>query len=267
MMLRQRHRLRIDYGLAIALWAALVAQPGFAEEAASTAHGDSKASPSPAPSSENSSRRSVDEDAGKGAVKADDKRPSRGDDGRTQQGDRGHVETHATGKNPDTGAPSASNPTDIDTRISVQPRRLGAKPDRGRSAIESPLSRRLQRQTAPVPRNPNVPVRNAIGVSVQQPASAERRDLIRPHAPAAAAPAASVGAPAVPSNAGIHFNRADGSPDHHIAITTPAIVPPVANRAAINGTGLTHRNVGPPLIGGPKAAVAGVNGTMIKPKH
>ena len=266
MMFRQRHRLRIDYGLAIALWAALVAQPGFAEEAASTAHGDSKASPSPAPSSENSSRRSVDEDVGKGAAKADDKHPSRGDDGRTQQGDRGHVETHATGKNPDTGAPSASNPTDIDTRISVQPRRLGAKPDRGRSAIESPLSRRLQRQTAPVPRNPNVPVLNAIGVPVQQPAHAERRDFTRP-APVAMAPATPAGATAVPSNAGIHINRAEGAPDHHIAITTPAIVPPVANRAAINGTGLTHPSVGPPLIGGPKAAVAGVNGTMIKPKH
>jgi hypothetical protein len=110
-------------------------------------------------------------------------------------------------------------------------------------------------------------VRNAIGVPVHEPANAERRDLTRPHAPAAAAPAASVGATAVPSNTGIHINRAEGSPDHHSAITTPTIVPPVANRAAINGTGLTHRNVGPPLIGGPKAAVAGVNGTMIKPKR
>jgi hypothetical protein len=265
-MLRESHRLKIGFGLAaIALCAILTTQPGFAAEAA-TAHGDGKASPSVAPSGESSPRKSLDEDATKGVTNADDKRSARGDEGRIQQGDRGRTEPGAMEKSLDTGAPGATNPTDIDTRISVQPRRLGGKPDKvgGKSAIGLPLARKLQRPTPPTPRMLNVPVRNALGVPVQQH---ERRDLSRPHAPAAAAPAGSVGATAVPSNAGIHTNRAEGSPDHRGAITTPAIVPPLANRAAINGTGLTNRNVGPPLIGGPKAAIAGINGTAIKPKR
>jgi hypothetical protein len=51
-------------------------------------------------------------------------------------------------------------------------------------------------------------------------------------------------------------------------IANPAITPPVANRGAINGTGVTqHRNVGPPRIGGPTASAAGINGTTIRAKH
>jgi hypothetical protein len=264
MMLRERHRSNIGLGLAaIVLSAILATRPGFAEEPASTAHGDGKASTSPMPSGESSSRGSVNEDAGRGAAKADDKRPARGNEGRIQQGDRGRTEPGATEKGLDTGAPGATNPSDIDTRISVQPRRLGAKPDKaaGKTAIGSPLARRLQRQIPPTPRMPNVPV-NALGVPVQQRANTERRDLSRPYAPAAPA-----GATAAPSSAGSHVTRVEGPADHRVPTTNPVIVPPVANRAAINGTGLTRRNVGPPLIGGPKAAVAGVNGTMIKPKH
>jgi hypothetical protein len=263
MMLQEPQGLKIAFGLAAIVLCAIVAtQPGLAAEAAS-AHGDGKASKPSIPSRESGSSKSIDENAERG-TKAGDKGPARGNDGGTQQGERGRTETGATGKSLDTGAPGKTSPSDIDTRISVQPRRLGAKPGMAgaKSAIGSPLTRRLQRPIPPTPRMPNVPVRNALGVPVQPLANTERRDLNRPHAPAAPA-----GATAAPSSAGSRVTRVEGPADHRVPTTNPVIVPPVANRAAINGTGLTPRNVGPPLIGGPKAAVAGVNGTMIKPKH
>jgi hypothetical protein len=264
MMLRERHRSNIGLGFAaIVLCAILAMRPGLAAEAAS-AHGDGKASKPSMPSGESGSSKSIDENAERGATKTGDKGPARGNDGGTQQGERGRTETGATGKSLDTGAPGKTGPSDIDTRISVQPRRLGAKPDKaaGKTAIGSPLARRLQRPIPPTPRMPNVPVRNALGVPVQQRANTERRDLGRPFAPAAPG-----GVTAAPSSAGSNVTGVEGPADHRVPTTNPVVVPPGPNRGAINGTGLTHRNVGPPLIGGPKAAAAGVNGTTIKPKH
>lgn len=266
-MLMRRRRLKIGFQLVtIVLFGTLAIGSVFAEEAASRAHGDGKAS---APSAEPSDSRShTREDGGGGAAKADDRHTPRGDDNRSPQGEPARGETNEPGKGVNTGTPGGENRNDIDTRISVQPRRLGAKPDKGgaKTTIESPAARDHHRRMLSVPRAPVPPVRNAVGVPVPQHGNMERRDIAHPNSLAAPhnSPA---GATVVPGSTGSHVTKVEAGVDRHVPNANPVVTPPAANRGAITGTGLTHHNVGPSQIGGPKASVAGINGTTIKPKH
>jgi hypothetical protein len=263
-MSTRRRRSKISLKLAaIALLGALLMRPGFAAEAASSAHGDGKASPT----GESNAARAPAGDrqgGGDGAAKPDAQGP-RGDEGKAHDG--APPAGNETVKDANPSAPGGKDAGAVETNIA--PSRYLDKKNRtgqGKSAIESAATRNLHRRTLSVPHPQNRPVRNAIGVPVEQHKDAERHDTTHPASPAVPhnAPA---GAAAVPGAAGSHLTKVEGALDHHVPSANPVMTPLAANRGAINGTAVTHHNTGPPQIGGPKAASFGVNGTTIRPKH
>jgi len=150
-----------------------------------------------------------------------------------------------TGENPKGGIPAGSSGKDsdrIDTRVTVQPHGPALKPTTIKSLV--PGSPRSYRSSRPQPSGGVV--RNAIGARV--PA---RENLGRPNFPI------SVHSPAVgrTGNAVVTPNA------------KPFVRPPAPNSGAINGTTQMRRASGPSSIGGPARAVAGINGTTIRPKH
>jgi hypothetical protein len=245
-MLTRSGRLKVGFKLAaIALLGALLIRPGFAEEAGSTEHGDRKSSTS----GESSGARSPGgEDRGGGATKPD-----------------------APGKDVNTAAPAAGNANDIDTRISVQPRHLGARPDKGgaKNTIAPPLLRNSR--TFLAPRAPRPLLRNAVGVRVTPRDNAER-GFVRPNfvgpsrglssgSSVNAARNSPAGTTVLPGTIGSRVTSFDRRAPGTIPIAT------APNRGAINGTGVTRRNLGPSQIGGPKVSSTGINGTAIKPRR
>jgi hypothetical protein len=152
----------------------------------------------------------------------------------------------------------------IDTRITVQPRRLG-----GRDAVREgdtkprPFARHIFR-----PRRSESSghvTRDAIGLSVArqggtEPGSGQRHDLpALVHDPATAT--SGFGANA---NGGLaRTGAALGRPSN----ANPIVRPAALNRGAINGTSLARPGLGPSSIGGPAKPIAGINGTTIRPKH
>jgi hypothetical protein len=157
---------------------------------------------------------------------------------------------------------SGDRPSDIDTRITVQPRRLGksANPNTGHAhPAELPFARSLYhpRILSALPRAPYQPIRNAIGLPIPPRGTVGSRDGSHPNSLHASP---SVVSPAVPNNA---TGRLVGT-GSAVPRSTPNFVTPAAGRGTISGTGLAPRHQGPSQIGRPKA-VAGINGTTIKP--
>jgi len=144
---------------------------------------------------------------------------------------KGSIPAGASGKDSDR----------IDTRITVQPHRPALKPTTIKSLVPgSPRSFRLSRSLPS-----GGVVRNAIGARV--PA---RENLGGPHFPIS-----------------VHSPAAGRTGNAVVAPNLKPIVRPTAlNSGAINGTTQIRGSV-PSSIGGPGRAVAGINGTTIRPKH
>jgi len=172
---------------------------------------------------------------------------------------RGESAPQGTGK-PDTthtAVTRTEKPADIDTRISVQPRLLGKSINPNKPAAQTPYHRRT---LSTLPRVQIPPVRNAIGLPISPRGNLEPSTGLRsnrlPGSPFAVSPA-------VPNNTTSHSPRIGGATER-LPHSSPRVVSPVAGRGAINGTGLANRHLGPAQIGIPRA-VAGINGTAIKP--
>jgi hypothetical protein len=154
-------------------------------------------------------------------------------------------------------------PSDIDTRITMQPRRLGksVNPNTGHAHLaELPFPRNPYhpRTLAALPLAPySPPIRNAIGLPISPRGTVGPRDGSHPNSLRASP---SVVSPAVPNTA---TGRLVGT-GAAVPRSTPNFASPGAGRGAISGTGLAPRHQGPSQIGRPKA-VAGINGTTIKP--
>jgi hypothetical protein len=262
-MLMQRRRLKIGFHiLAIVLLGTLATRPGFAEDAAAGAHGDGKAGP---PSGEASGSRSPSGgDAGGGAARPDAHAP-RGDDGKNRES--APPAGNETVKDINPSAPGGKDAGAIDTNIAPS-RRLDKKPNKigeGTRTIDSMTTRNPHRRMLSVPQPPSHAVRNAIGVPVPAHPGTDRRDSLHP-GPLAAPHSSPGGTTVLPGNLGGRFTKTESSGvDHHVPNANPIVTAP--NRGAISGTGLTHHSLGPSQIGGPKASVAGINGTTIRPKH
>jgi hypothetical protein len=260
----QHRRLKIGFHiLAIVLLGTLATRPGFAENAASGAHGDSKAD---ALSGEASGSRSPSGgDAGGGATRPDVHAPH-GDDGKNREG--APPAGNEAVKDVNSSAPVGKDAGAIDTNIAPS-RRLDKKPNKigeGRTTIDSIATRNLHRRMLSAPQSPSHPVRNSIGVPVPASQGVDRHDSLHPGS--LAAPHISPGGTTViPGSVGSRFTKTESGVGHHVPNTNPIVLSPVPNRGAISGTGLTHHNSGPSQIGGPRASVAGINGTTIRPKH
>jgi hypothetical protein len=238
---------------AILLVGALLVRTAFAEEASSGAHGDGKGSAPPAEASGDKS--SSQGAAGEGA-KAEP-HPSHGDDGKTHQGSPADHDEAPKDSGPSIQTGKDSSNADLHVE---PPRRLDktkSKPGGDNATLQNKQG--ISRRLSPVPQAPN-PVRNAIGVVVPAPAHVELHDAAHPPPVGLRAPAVT---PVVP-NTTAPLGK-PGMTNH--PVPNLVITPSVANRGAINGTSVTHRNVGPPRIGGPTVSAAGINGTTIRAKH
>jgi hypothetical protein len=177
--------------------------------------------------------------------------------------------------NPDGSRPAAredaaggGKDTDaIDTRITVQPRRLGRRDAvREGDTKPRPFARHIFRPRRLSTREGSGRVtRDAIGLPVVRPDGMEQSTGQRHDLPAL------VHDPA-PATTGFGANAGGGLARTGAALGRPSNANPIArpaalNRGAINGTSLARPGLGPSSIGGPAKPIAGINGTTIRPKH
>jgi hypothetical protein len=257
-MRAQRRTAGIGLSLLIAmLVATLAVGAACAAEGSSAAHGDGKSSAAPAEGGDHASSKGAGGEGANGGAKGE-AHPSSGGDGKSPQaGSAGGSEPAKD------AAPSVQSGKDAgDTNIHVEPVRRVLdkknKPGENNPASRAPGVPALTRRLSPPPQTP---VRNSIGVAV--PAPAQPREGT--HLPTAVPHLPSATTPLGPGNVSARPLAKPDVPNHPMA--SPIVTPPGANRGAINGTGVTRRNVGPPRIGGPTASVAGINGTAIRSKH
>jgi hypothetical protein len=214
-MRKQGHRaLKIGL-LVILLVGSIAAQPGFAK-------------------------------GGKGNGRVLAKSAARPSEARAKQTPQGQSQGPAKA---DTAHAPVDKPSDIDTRIAIQPRRLGKSlnPNTGQVKPFSLANPYHQRTLSALPRAPYSPARNAIGLPISPRVSAGLHpNGLRPVRPLIP--------PAVP-------NGATGR------VVVPHPAPSFASpRGGISGTGLMPLHHGPSQIGRP-SSVAGINGTTIRPIH
>lgn len=163
---------------------------------------------------------------------------------------------------------AAKSVDDIDTRISVQPRRMSTKPGNAAGAkiklslpgVKNPHRRVFSAAVA------SRAVRNAVSVPVSQ------HELLQLHASEHPFAATTSRIPA--GGIGVVGNSGIGKPDA-ASVRQTSLPPlsagrgvglPIVNRG-INGTSMSHRGVSPSGLGGSAKTAAGINGTTIRPAH
>ena len=159
-------------------------------------------------------------------------------------------------------------PDAVDTRIGVQPRRAGAKPDKIGEAKPNvpPAAKNPHRRTFTAFGPSNRTERNSIGVPIGQREDIERSDNKQFGSPPGSRVPVNVttGTARSPIGSGTKI-------EGQIAHPAPNAGRPVgwraANHAVISGTGLVHRVPNSSGIGGPSTAAAGISGTSIRPKR
>jgi len=155
---------------------------------------------------------------------------------------------------------------DIDTRISVQPRRTGAKSNKGAEArvkITLPAMKNPHRRVFSVSSRTT---RNAVSAPVPQRESTEHASsehliiLSAPHFGAGGTPSVGgLGGNAAPAKLNaVPILSGSSNPNSHGSTTQ--------NRG-INGTTVAHHGIAQAGIGGPAKTTSGVNGTTIRPAH
>ena len=153
----------------------------------------------------------------------------------------------------------------IDTRITVQPRRLGRRDElREGDTKLRPFARPIFR-----PRRSESSghvTRDAIGLPVAHPGGieqgrAERHDM----------PALVSNPGAVPTGFGANASgdiaRPGGAFGREPSNANPIVRPAASKRGTINGSNLARRGLGPSSVGGPVKPIAGDRGTTIRPKR
>ena len=154
----------------------------------------------------------------------------------------------------------------IDTRVTVQPRRLGKRDElREGDTKPRPFARHIFRPRRSAHESPGGVTRDAIGLPVarhdgMEQGSGQRRDLpVLGHDPVAAP----TGIGAKSSD----FARPGGAFGHRPSNANQIVRPVVVNRGTINGTNFVRPGIGSSSVGGPAKSVAGISGTTIRPKH
>jgi hypothetical protein len=272
--------------LAVVLFGALAMQSSRAEEAASGAH-ETGAATAPAKAS-GSPQGSGGNAAGSAAnpanhAPADAGAGSKGEIGAGPQAERGA----RTGRKGDGGADvkgatvhgahagardggAAVNP--IDTRISVQSRRPTKRPDKiGDVKIvvrPGALVNFRARHHTSAPGAIGGIAKDAIGLPMANRGVTQGPNAVAHQGPPSAAQISVGTAGGIARNAaGSLANAGAGGPQVAPRGAGPIGTATATNHAAINGTGLTRPGYGPGTVGGPAKAVAGINGTSVRPKH
>ena len=163
---------------------------------------------------------------------------------------------------------TAKSADDIDTRISVQPRRTGTKPGKvgeARAKLSLPAVKYPHRRVFSASAASRQTVRNAVSVPVSQQELLERHAGEHPFA--ASTPHISAGAIGVVGNAGVGVAKPGAGLIRQTSLPpSPGVGSPMLNRG-ISGTSVGHRGVNPSGLGGPAKTAAGINGTTVRPTH
>jgi hypothetical protein len=239
--------------LAIALIGAGMTPACLAEEATRDGGGSSLSANPPA-----------GEDAA-GAAKPDHQHARDGDgDSKAVTGEGGQ-KGNAVGRDVKPSISGGQDSDAVDTRITVQPRRLG-KRDEMREGNIKPLAPRIfQLRRLSAHQGSGRVTRDAVGLPVaghdgMEQESGQRHDLPALVHDRAAAPTGSG------ANASGGVARTGGALGRPTLNANPVVRPAALNRGTINGTALTRPSYGPSSIGGPAKPVAGISGTKIRPK-
>ena len=242
--------------LAIALIGAWATQACLAEDATSTGGGST---PSANP---DGSRPPGGEDAAGGTAKPDHQRaPDGKDDSKTVTGEgaqRGNAAGRDVNPTPAVGKDSDA----IDTRVSVQPRRLRKRDELRESDTKPrPFARHIFRPRRSAHESPGHVTRNAIGAPVARPEGMAPGSGQQPlvNNPGAVAPTG------FGANSGLA--KTGGASGHLPSNANQIVRPSALNRGTINGTNLARPGFGPSSIGGPAKPITGISGTTIRPKH
>jgi hypothetical protein len=173
--------------------------------------------------------------------------------------------------NPDSSRPparedaarGAKDSDAIDTRITVQPRRLGKRDElREGDTKPRPFARPIFRPRRSVHESHGRVSRDAIGVSVARPGGMEQGSAEHPLGNNPVGAPTGFGA----NNSG-GVARPGGALGHPPSNANPNVRSSTLNRGTINGTNVARPGVGPPSVGGPAKPMTGISGTTIRPKH
>jgi len=155
----------------------------------------------------------------------------------------------------------------IDTRVTVQPRRLGKRDELREGDTKSrQFARPIFRPRRSAHESAGRVTRDAIGQPVgryggTEQGSGQRHDI----------PALVNNPGAIPTgfgaNASSGFARPGGVFGHTPSNANQIVRPVVVNRGTINGTNFARPGVGPSSVGGPAKPITGISGTTIRPKH
>ncbi len=240
--------------LVITLVGTWTAQACLAEEAARDGGG-------PALSAKpDGSHTPAGEDAAAVAAKPDNQLvPGTKGDSKNAAGE-GAEKGNAVGRDVKSSASGGKDSDAIDTRIAVQPRRLGRRDEmrEGNTKLRPLAPRIVPPRRLSAYRASDRVTRDAIGLPVAghdgvEQTSTQRHDPpVLVHNPAAATTGFGAGA-----SSGLGRTPSNANP----------IVRPVPNRGGINGTNLARPGYGPSSVGGPAKPVAGISGTTVRPKH
>jgi hypothetical protein len=255
---------------AIVLLVALAAPRGFAEEAGSAAHDNGKSDAAP------SQMHSPSSSGEEGAVGAGNVGAHGGSQGDLTKSNGGTMPTGGDAAATGGSMPGGKAPDDIDTRITVQPRRGNTKGghfgDNKFKTESTTAQRNAHRRTFQLSPRSHQTIRNSIGIPVPRHEGKERHEGARrnllggPRNPASGTTAAAEGATG-------HFIKPEGSIDHPLPSPPNLLVrPPVENGRGISGTGMkagpTRHSGGSASLGGAPPPVNGINGTtIIRRKH
>jgi hypothetical protein len=282
--------------LAVVLLGAAAIQASFAEDAASRAGHPAGSTPSAEPSG--SPLSSGDAGGLVDKAKSDDHAPAENLAGPKPGGNAGAQEERNTtdkqnpkanvdggpkGRGVKTGEGShvvpkgvksldvhAGDAEAIDTRITVQSRRLQNTSDKARdvkSNFRISVPGNIHTRRLPASGTLNTGARNAIGLPVTRHESTQERSGESHGVPVQSAAHEN---PGLAASGADNLAKTDGGLER-AAIERPSPSPivstPVAQRGAINGTGLVRPSSAPSGLGGPAKVIVGINATTIRPKH
>jgi len=168
---------------------------------------------------------------------------------------------NAAGRDVKPSAPGGKDSDAIDTRITMQPRRLGKRHELSEGNIR-PIAPHIFRPRRSAHESHGRVSRDAIGVSVARPGGMEQGSAEHPLGNDPAGAPTGFGA----NNSG-GVARPGGALGHQPSNANPNVRSSTLNRGTINGTNVARPGVGPSSVGGPAKPITGISGTTIRPKH
>ncbi len=157
--------------------------------------------------------------------------------------------------------PGGKDSDAIDTRITVQPPRVGKRDELSAGNIR-PIAPHIFRPRRSAHESRGRVSRDAIGLPVARSGGMEQGSAEHPLGNNPAGAPTGFG-----SNSSGGVARPGGTLGYQPSKANPNVRSSPLNRGTINGTNVARPGVGPSSVGGPAKPSTGISGTTIRPKH